>query len=347
MQASHKRGGWMTAGMIALFLAHGAPGDQISAVDEKYRSVIDAAVDKALVYLAKAQLPNGSYPEQHTSVASLCTMAFLAKGYTPLSSLYGDNINRGVDFVLAAQVNGVLGNGMYNHDISTLMLSEISGMMDPARSKKVQAGLAKALQVTLAAQAIPKQESYRGGWRYAPNSQDSDISHSGWAMMALRSAYNNGAGVPKSAVDEAVGFILRCRNKDGGFGYLPGGGSGVARAGIGLLCLELSGHHREPMAMSAADYINKQSVLTGWSGELHYYAFYYTAQSMFQLGGEEWETFAPKLYDALLNLQQSDGSWKAAGHATEDALPCYRTAMAVLALSASYRQLPIYQREVP
>ncbi len=333
------------AALAALLWAGGAAADRISPVDEKYRPQIDAAVDKALVFLARAQLPNGSYPEQHTSIASLCVMAFLAKGYTPLSPLYGDTITRSVDFVLASQADGVLGNGMYNHDISTLMLSEISGMLDAARRHKVQSGLAKALKVILTAQALPKQDAFRGGWRYAPSSQDSDISHSGWAMMALRSAYNNGAGVPKKAVDEALGFILRCRNQDGGFGYQPGGGSGVARAGIGLLCLELSGRHRDKPALSAAQYINGRSVLNGWQGELHYYAFYYTSQSMFQLGGDEWEIFAPKLYDALLKLQNDDGSWKAAG-SQEDSLPCYRTAMAVLALSASYRQLPIYQREV-
>jgi len=326
-------------------LAGNAAADQIAAVDEKYRQAIDVAVDKGLVFLAKSQLRNGSYPEKHTAIASLCTMAYLAKGYTPVGSPYSDNITRGVDFVLACQKNGVLGSGMYNHNISTLLLSEISGMMDPKRRKKVQIALAKALQVTLAAQAVPKAEKFKGGWRYSNTSTDSDMSQSGWGMMALRSAYNNGAGVPKEAVDEAIKYILRSRNADGGFGYQPGGGSGVARTGIGLLCLELSGHHRDKMAISAGKFINSRKVLSGWRGELNYYAFYYTAQSMFQLGGDYWDGFAPRLYDALLKLQAPDGSWKPTGSSHEDKMPCYRTAMAVLALCVSYRQLPIYQRE--
>lgn len=345
MTASRKFTGFTAAILAVLALAGNAAADQIAAVDEKYRQAIDVAVDKGLVFLAKSQLPNGSYPEQHTAIASLCTMAFLAKGYTPVGSPYSDNITRGVDFILASQSDGMLGGGMYNHDISTLMLSEVSGMMGPERRKKVQAALAKALQVTLAAQAVPKAEAYRGGWRYERNSTDSDISQSGWAMMALRSAYNNGAGVPKEAVDEAVKYILRSQNPDGGFGYTPGGGSGVARTGIGLLCLELSGHHRDTKAISAGKFINARRVLADWSGEHVYYAFYYTANSMFQLGGDYWDSFAPKLYDTLLKLQTPSGCWGPGGQGGEDGMPCYRTAMAILALCVSYRQLPIYQRE--
>jgi hypothetical protein len=335
---------FLPALLALLVAARPAPADQISAVDDKYRQAIDAAVDKGLNYLARSQQRNGSFPPEHTAITSLAIMSFLAKGYTPVGSPYSDNITRGVDYVLACQANGVLGNGMYNHNISTLMLSEISGMMDAERRKKVHEALAKALHVTLAAQAVAKGEGNKGGWRYSPGSTDSDISQSGWAMMALRSAYNNGAGVPKEAVDEAVKYILKCRcPTDGGFGYTGPGGSGVARTGIGLLCLELSGHHRDPMALSAAKFIHARDP-SSWSGELSYYAFYYTANSMFQLGGDDWDIFAPKLYDLLLKLQQPDGSWADFGSSHEAGMPCYRTAMAVLALCVSSRQLPIYQR---
>ena len=39
----------------------------------------------------------------------------------------------------------------------------------------------------------------QGGWRYTPNATDSDLSHSGWAFMALRSARNSGAPVPRES----------------------------------------------------------------------------------------------------------------------------------------------------
>jgi hypothetical protein len=43
----------------------------------------------------------------------------------------------------------------------------------------------------------------------------------------------------------------------------------------------------------------------------------------------------------MLKYQGKDGSWP---EASSRAGPCYATAMSVLALSVSYRQLPIYQR---
>ena len=316
----------IAAAGLGLLCAPGAARCDVATLeDAKYQRAFDAAVDKALAYLAKAQLPDGSFPggmPKNTAIASLCVMAFLARGYSPGLPPYGDTINRGIDFVLAAQdARGLLigaGRGqMYSHNISTLMLSEISGMVAPERQKRVDEALPKALKAILAAQDVQKQKIYQGGWRYEPNSTDSDLSHSGWALMALRSARNNGATVPKEAIDRAVSFLLSLRNADGGFSYQVASrlGSGVARTGAGLL-----------------------------KREYFFYGLYYCAQGMFQLGGEEWEKFAPRLYDTVLKMQKEDGSWESPHNQEKRAGPCYSTGMAVLALSVSYRQLPIYQR---
>ncbi len=325
--------------------------DTAADEDAKFQKAFDTANDRALAYLAGAQLPNGSWPSgmrENNAIASLCVMAFLARGYTPGLPPYGNVINRGIDFVLGSQAaNGSLmgygGGQMYSHNIATLMLSEVSGMVDPERQKRIDEALAKALKITLDAQRVKKAEAQRGGWRYVPSSTDSDISHSGWALMALRSARNNGAPVPHEAIDDAVKFIMRCATQDGGFAYQPGGASGVARTGVGLLCLELSGRHRDQVTTKAAKYITK-NFKDRWNERFAYYALYYVAQAMFQYGGEEWETFAPQFYGTVLKLQRPDGSWMAWRDQEPQAGPCYCTSMAVLALSVSYRQLPIYQR---
>ena len=70
----------------------------------------------------------------------------------------------------------------------------------------------------------------------------------------------------------------------------------------------------------------------------HEYATYYCSQGMFQLGGKYWETFAPAMYDDLLRKQKPNGAW------STNQGEVYPTAMYVLALTVSYRQLPIYQR---
>ena len=65
---------------------------------------------------------------------------------------------------------------------------------------------------------------------------------------------------------------------------------------------------------------------------------------MFQLGEGHWIRFASHMYEMMLKFQKDDGAWpNGSGHEAK-AGPCYATAMTVLAISVTYRQLPIYQR---
>lgn len=321
-----------------------AAGDGNSVEDAKYQRAFDEAVDRGLAFLARSQTEKGTIGAQPPATTSLAVMAFLAKGYGPGLSPYGDVINRAIDSVLAAQTpDGAITGNMYHHNIATLMLSEVSGMTDPDRQARIGEAMAQSVRVTLAAQAVAKGEQHAGGWRYAANATDSDVSHSGWGLMALRSARNNGAPVPKEAVDRAARYILRCRDEgNGGFGYQDRGARATC-TGIGLLCLELAGHHRDAITLKAGQYI-AAAFKPGRPdpfGEFKYYGFYYCANGMFQLGGVQWEQFAPVIYNAILAEQKPDGIWRGSG---KEADPCLSTALAVLALSVSYRQLPIYQR---
>ena len=326
--------------------------DEPSPKLAKYKDQLDKSVDRALQWLATHQTKDGSFPGgygQTTAIVGLAAMAFLSKGYTPGNEPYGDVINKCIDYVLRYQRdNGCLdgapgGGAMYAHGISTLLLSEVSGMVDPERQEKIDKVLSKALKVILDAQAIWKGPNDRGGWRYLPNDRGSDISVTSWQVMALRSARQNGAPIPKKAIDDAVAYILKCRMPDGGFAYQPGGGSGGqtggARAGVGLLCLELTGHHGTKETRGAGDFLLKHMGKDGFIGDSHYhYALYYCSQGMFQLGGEYWEVFAERMYRTTLKQQQADGSWGGGPGVA------YSTAATVLALTVSYRQLPIYQR---
>ena len=73
--------------------------------------------------------------------------------------------------------------------ISTLMLAEIVGMAsDPALAERAHSALGRAVDVIIKAQEVKKGIDHAGGWRYQPNSNDSDISVTGWQVMALRAA---------------------------------------------------------------------------------------------------------------------------------------------------------------
>jgi hypothetical protein len=345
----------IAAALLAALAAWPSPAraDEATPALEQYKEKLDASLDRALAYLAAHQEKDGSFRSdmpQNTAVASLCVMAFLAKGHTPGAGPYGDVINRGVDFVLSTlKPNGMLISNsashgpMYCHTISTLMLSEVSGMMDAKRQAKLDDALAKAIKLLLSAQEVDKPSLHQGGWRYQDNSNDSDMSVTGWALMSLRSARNNGAPVPKESVDKAVRFVMNCRCPDGGFGYTGPAAPGLARTGTALLCLELCGRHRDAAAIAAGDWI-LANLPKQFGGAHFYYGIYYCSQSMFQLGDRYWERWAVNMYDMMLKYQRKDGSWPQGVSAEAVAGASYSTAMGVLAMSVSCRQLPIYQR---
>jgi len=323
---------------------------QQETVFAKYKDKIDPSIEKGLSYLARVQNKNGSFPGRFgdsTGVPALAGMAFLSKGHLPTDAAFGENINRCIDFILSNQKdNGVFeagnaGSGpMYAHCIATLFLSEVSGMVDPTRQKKIDAALPKALKLILQAQQVKKDKRNQGGWRYHPGSHDSDTSCSGWALMALRSAKLNGAAVPDKAIDDAVAYLYRHHDKKTGtFGYTNTSGHKTTLTGMGLLCLELCGEHGKPSTLKSGEFILKSySKLNGEQFEI--YGNYYNAQGMFQLGGKFWKQYGSWMYENYLPKQKDDGSWD-----SKEAGNVYGTSMMVLAFTVPYRQLPIYQRD--
>lgn len=316
----------------------------------EWQAKVNPAVDNALAHLQRIQKPDGSFDGQYgdtTGVPALVGMAFLSKGHTPTEGPYAGALNRCIDFILANQrADGVFekgngGNGpMYAHNISTLFLSEASGMVDPGRQQKIAAALPKALEIILRAQAVNKDDRNKGGWRYHPGAKDSDTSCSGWALMALRSAKLNGAAIPDNAITDAVAYLVRHQHeKDGCFGYTGDQDHALSLTGMGLLCLELCGDHGSDRTKRAADWVLRNfRELPG--NQFEFYGNYYNAQGMFQIGGRHWQEYAHWMYATYLPKQSSDGSWEC-----REAGRTYGTAMMVLAFTVPWRQLPIYQRD--
>ena len=312
---------------------------------------VDQSIERGLTYLANVQYPNGAFPQNHGeagSISALAGMAWLAKGYTPGSGKYGENINRSIDYILSlATKDGFLGekepgNGkMYCHSICTLFLSEISGMVDEMRQKRIDAVLPLAVKILLDAQNVRKSERDKGGWRYQRNSSDSDMSCTGWALMALRSSRLNGGRVPSDAIDRAVAYVRRQHNEgEGSFVYQLGGESyAVTLTGAGILCLELCGKHNDPYSRRAVNYLMRAYPELLHQGNRSY-GMYYTAQGLFQLGGDGWKVFEDWMYRVWIPRQRADGSW-----VEEERSAPYNTALLVLAFTVPYRQLPIYQRD--
>lgn len=314
---------------------------------------VDRSINQALQYLAKRQNPSGAWSidsiGETTSATSLAIMAFLAAGHIPGEGPYGTQMEKGIRWVLDHQEpNGMLihktSHGpMYCHGISTLMLAEVVGMLGIEDSARARRGLERAIRLILEGQAIPKNERHQGGWRYQASSRDSDLSVTGWQLLALRAAKDIGCDVPAESIDLAVEYVKQCATREfRGFAYQPGGGSTPTRAGTGILCLEICGVHGSEEALGAADVLLREPLK--YNDSYFYYGVYYCSIGMFKLGGKYWEQTHNHLFPILLQHQEADGSFTAQDASEKRQGGVYTTSLAVLALSIEYRYLPIYQR---
>jgi hypothetical protein len=346
--------------LVALLLL--VPTSAAFAADESpaKKTEVDESIAKALEFLALTQDKDGSWrlgsAGRSHGVTGLAVMAFLSAGHVPGEGKYGEVVEKGIRWILKnQQANGLLvqnndGNfEMYNHGIATLMLAEVAGMTEGKLGEEVRAALTKAVTIILKAQRDGAGPD-NGGWRYrVQHIQGSDISVTGWQIMALRAAKNLGCDVPAETIDHAVDFIKRCQDKNtGGFRYTPNGNLTIPCTGTSILALELCGKdkHRSSEVLQAGAYLIKDSNLPRWgSMNFFFYGMYYCSQATFQLGGNYWSVFRPRMHEVLLrNQNAANGSWTGTGN--DMALgPNYCTAMAVLAMTVEYRFLPIYQRD--
>ena len=322
----------------------------VDPVFEPYAERTEFAVRKALGFLLRSQNEDGSFPGANGTtpgVVALAGMAFLAAGHTPdAATPEGQAINRCVDYCIQCQnpengYMGAKGGNMYSHCAATLFLAEVSGMVEPERQARLKPVLEKAVALILTSQAVPKKNPIdQGGWRYQPGDKDSDLSLSGWALMALRASRLNGAPVPDGAIRSALVYVRNQEKDNGGFRYTPDRHPTLSMTAVALLCMELCGLHGQEVTIRTGDWMIKHIGDLQWS-QFREYATYYAAQAAFQLGGSYWKTCADWIYPYWLSRQGEDGAW---GSSDSESL-AYATSMAVLALTVPYRQLPIYQRD--
>jgi hypothetical protein len=362
--------------------SNNTPANVLSA--EEWRRV-DVAVNRALDWLAKQQQPDGSFPTLETGqpgVTCLCVMALISHGHVPGDKRFGTRLEKATDYAISCQKpNGLVtlvgpdgpeidrnlehevGTcAAYNHAISSLTLSELYGMNDGERARRIQKVINKSLTATLLMQRWPKDRADdRGGWRYiddgGTNSEyDSDLSITGWHLMFLRSARNAGFNVPREPIDDAVGYVRRCYSQQHGvFEYVTGDDDDRSRAmaGAGILALAHAGFHGAAEAQSSADWLlrhnfDRYNVILPLGPNRHdryHYALFACCQGMYQLGGRHWQEFFPRTVATLLANQLPDGSWPADSHWHDGQFGrAYTTALVVMTLGAPNQLLPIFQR---
>jgi hypothetical protein len=296
-----------------------------------------------------------------TAMSSLSILALAAMGHQPGDETpEGQAMRKALAYVLRADgqdsdgyLGGKDGSRMYGHGISTLMLSEMLGMgADLKQDDLIRQKCRKAIDLILRAQKVPKSEANRGGWRYQPDSGDSDMSVTVWQTMALRAAKNAGIDVPRESIDDAVRYIKRAYDPEGdrragnaiagGFGYM-GRGRELSTTAEGLLALQVCGEYEAEEVKGAAEHLARAGGIKQ-SERWFFYLTYYYATGMYQRGGKYADDAAKSVSSALLPLQGRDGSWEGVAGEERQGGKIYATCLAVLSLAVKDHFLPIYQR---
>jgi hypothetical protein len=341
---------------------------------------VDAAVTRAVQWLATQQEADGSFPTMEMGepgVTSLCVLAFMAHGQRPGEGEHGQRLERAIEFILSCQKeNGLIcvfgpegptirrnvqheigQTAAYNHAIASLTLAEIYGMGHSRQAEQIQKVIDKSLAATLAMQRWPKDRGAidEGGWRYINpfDADDSDLSITGWSLMFLRSARNAGFDVPDKSIDDAVEYVQHCFSEEyGAHGYVAGPGDHRSRgmAGAGILALAHAGYHDSEQAKRTGKWLLDYTFEVynsddGLPRDRYHYSLFNCCQGMYQLGSPYWEQFFPRVVGSILKHQEADGSWEPESyHLDRPFGDSYTTALVLLALSPPNEILPIFQR---
>jgi hypothetical protein len=311
---------------------------------------LDASVARGLAALARSQRPDGSFGEgqfgRAVAVTALACIAFMADGNMPGRGPYGEQVSRGLEFILRNTADSGLiatdatTSPMYGHGFAALFLGEVYGMTqggaDTALADRVHSALSRSIRL------IVTTQNDEGGWRYNPVPFDADVSVTICQIMALRSARNAGLEVPKETIDRAVDYVRALQNPDGGWRYqaMPGV-SAWARSAAGVASLQYAGIYQDRALDSGLRYLVGNAMPGRFDNSLNHYFYghYYAAQAMFLAGGDQWASWWPAIREELLASQLGNGLWEDQGAGNE-----YGASMALIILQMPKRYLPIFQK---
>jgi len=338
----------------------------------------EQAVALALAWLAKHQLPDGSWSFNHLLVSrcknrcrnpgligdnariaatGMALLPFLGAGQTHKLGEYRKAVGRGLNYLVQRMRVGPhggdltdAGGRMYSHGIASIALCEAHAMTG---DRKIMAAAQQAVNFICYA-----QDPVGGGWRYFPR-QPGDTSVVGWQLMALKSGHMGYLKIPSGVAARVSGFLDSVQLDGGaGYSYMPsdvprGPTSGDATTAIGLLCRMYLGWKKDNRSLERG-----VQFLEAEGPSDNIYRNYYATQVMRHWGGESWRKWNEVMRDRLVSSQarkgHEKGSWFfAASKAgkTDGRLNrpedvggrLYCTTMATMILEVYYRHLPIYR----
>lgn len=220
---------------------------------------------------------------------------------------------------------------MYHHGIAILSLANTyPKLRDPLR-KEVYQVLLRGVQLTLRAQDAPKKlPSHEGGWRYRPDSNDSDISVTVWQIRSLSAAQKIGIPVPRERFVRCAGFLRGLQTSYKSFGYKSPIGGTPGRSMAAIVGMAACGESNTPVTQNAIRRFMAMPLPTG--DNYFFYHAHYCCLAI-GLGNKKSAEFAEQVIcERLLALQHPRGTWQGALPSEKQFGEAYATSLAVVSL---------------
>lgn len=353
--------------------------DKVGSKDD-----IKRAVSSGLAWVVRQQreggnwqLHAGGYPDPgsrtfrtDTGATALALLALLGDGHTHRDGDYQEEVAKGLRWLRGAQkVDGDFHDhvemgrqsSFYAHAMAVIAMCEaITLSRDFTFHESAEAGVQFLLD---------SQHPTQGGWKYMPQDEDSsgDLSVTGWCLMALHTARMAEIDVPDEAFTRASHFMDLVADGSGAhYRYQPSDHESrfnPALTSVGLLGRQWLGWKKDDIAMrQGVKYLLGEKFKPEWApGKRNVYEWYYTAQVLHNIGGEDWKTWYSGLQSQIVEAQKRRGSRKAPNDIqgswdpvspygaqseySREAGRFYLTTLCLLILETPYRHYPIYDQE--
>ncbi len=305
----------------------------------------------------KGNYPDGSSIENKVSATAMALLAFQGAGHTDRAGTHAKTVAKGWRYLLRqldADGSFLQGGAIpnqhrpYTQAQATIALCELYAMTGDAELRpKAQA----AINYAVAWQAP------EGGWRYTPG-VESDLSVTGWFLMALQSARMGALDVPEESlanVDRFLETVASSPNE--GQKYAPGSryqyrDSRAERAtptmtAEGLLCRQYLGWNQDdPRLLEGMDYLLDNPIQ--WN-EPNVYYWYYATQVAHHMEGDSWRNWNKEMRQIIPENQVQRGREKGSWDPARDengvkAGRLFMTCLCTYMLEVYYRHLPIYSK---
>jgi hypothetical protein len=293
---------------------------------------------------------DGSRGENVEAATAMALLAFQGAGYLPngdSSEPFTQVVRRGWSALLKRMSdsgefdrNVPDHHRMYTQAQCTIALCELYAMTGDAQYYEPAQ---KAIDY------LVRVQSPAGGWRYTPDpiNGESDMSVTGWVVMALQSARMAGIEVPSPVFDRITKFLDSVAREGGSrYAYRANEGATLTLTAEALLCRQYLGWARDdPRLVLGVEYLLAN--LPDWERRNVYY-WYYATQVLHHVEGAPWREWNVVMRKMLPANQETRGRERGSWNPGQDRWGreggrLYVTCLSICVLEVYYRHLPLYQ----